>query len=530
MWSLRDYAFLERGRGAADRESRASGVRPASTCTTGSSRSPSAIYQIRGFDISNMTLIEGDRGADRHRSADLDRDGARRPRSLLAASRPAAGHRGHLHPQPHRSLRRRARGDRRGRCPRRARARSSRRCGSWRRSSPRTCSPAPPMVRRAQFQFGAHAAQGTARPGRRRARQGRLARNGHADPAHPRDQPSRSRPTGSTASRSCSSWRPRPRRRPRCTCSIPALRALNLAENATHNLHNIYPIRGAQVRDANAWAKYLERGARSVRAATPTSPSRSTTGRCGARARARLPEPAARSLQVPARPDRAAHEPRLQARSRSPSALALPRSLAAHLARARLLRHAQPQRQARSTSATSAGTTPTRPTSTRCRRSSAGGSTSSTWAAPTPCVARAREDFARGEYRFVAEAMSHVVFADPGQRRGARLGADALEQLGYAAESATWRNAYLLGARELRQGVPAAAARAPVEPRHGPGHEPRPVLRLPRRAPERRQGRGPASGHQLGVHRRRPRATCSIWRTAPSRIWPTVSARTPMRP
>jgi alkyl sulfatase BDS1-like metallo-beta-lactamase superfamily hydrolase len=37
----------------------------------------------------------------------------------------------------------------------------------------------------------------------------------------------------------------------------PALRALNLAENATHNLHNTYPIRGAQVRDANAWARYL---------------------------------------------------------------------------------------------------------------------------------------------------------------------------------------------------------------------------------------------------------------------------------
>ena len=35
------------------------------------------------------------------------------------------------------------------------------------------------------------------------------------------------------------------------------LKALNLAENATHNLHNVYPIRGAQVRDALAWAKYL---------------------------------------------------------------------------------------------------------------------------------------------------------------------------------------------------------------------------------------------------------------------------------
>ena len=77
-------------------------------------------------------------------------------------------------------------------------------------------------------------------------------------------------------------------------------------------------------------------------------------------------------------------------------------------------------------------------------------------------IARAREDFARGEYRFVAEAMSHVVFADPANAEARQLGADALEQLGYAAESATWRNAYLLGALELRQGAAASAARAPV--------------------------------------------------------------------
>lgn len=79
-------------------------------------------------------------------------------------------------------------------------------------------------------------------------------------------------------------------------------------------------------------------------------------------------------------------------------------------------------------------------------------------------LARAREDFARGEYRFVAEATSHVVFADPGNAEARRLGAAALEQMGYAAESATWRNAYLLGALELRQGQPDTAARAPVSP------------------------------------------------------------------
>ena len=79
-------------------------------------------------------------------------------------------------------------------------------------------------------------------------------------------------------------------------------------------------------------------------------------------------------------------------------------------------------------------------------------------------LARAREDFARGEYRFVAEAMSHLVFADPANAEARALGADALEQLGYQAESATWRNAYLLGALELRQGRPSPAARAPVSP------------------------------------------------------------------
>jgi len=39
---------------------------------------------------------------------------------------------------------------------------------------------------------------------------------------------------------------------------FPELRALNLAENATHTLHNVYPIRGAQVRDTRAWDRYLD--------------------------------------------------------------------------------------------------------------------------------------------------------------------------------------------------------------------------------------------------------------------------------
>lgn len=65
----------------------------------------------------------------------------------------------------------------------------------------------------------------------------------------------------------------------------------------------------------------------------------------------------------------------------------------------------------------------------------------------------ARESFATGDYRWVAEVVNHVVFADPGNEAARELQADALEQLGYGAENATWRNFYLAGAEELREGA-----------------------------------------------------------------------------
>jgi alkyl sulfatase BDS1-like metallo-beta-lactamase superfamily hydrolase len=61
-------------------------------------------------------------------------------------------------------------------------------------------------------------------------------------------------------------------------------------------------------------------------------------------------------------------------------------------------------------------------------------------------IRRAREDFHKGEYRFVAEIANKLVFADPTNQEARDLAADAYEQLGYLAESATWRSAYLYGA------------------------------------------------------------------------------------
>ncbi len=72
---------------------------------------------------------------------------------------------------------------------------------------------------------------------------------------------------------------------------------------------------------------------------------------------------------------------------------------------------------------------------------------------------KARRDFERGNHRWVAE-VTNLVFADPANEAARTLCAAPLEALGFASQSATWRNAYLLAARELRTGVPAAKRRS----------------------------------------------------------------------
>lgn len=74
---------------------------------------------------------------------------------------------------------------------------------------------------------------------------------------------------------------------------------------------------------------------------------------------------------------------------------------------------------------------------------------------------KAKKDFDEGNYQWAAEAANHVVSANPDNKDARFLCADALEQMGYVAESSIWRNAYLTGAWELRNGVP------PVEKKTG---------------------------------------------------------------
>ncbi|WP_420750473.1 alkyl/aryl-sulfatase [Rhodococcus sp. O3] len=67
-------------------------------------------------------------------------------------------------------------------------------------------------------------------------------------------------------------------------------------------------------------------------------------------------------------------------------------------------------------------------------------------------LAKVREYADEGDLRFAAELGSHAVFADPTNTEARELLADVLERLGYGSENATWRNCFLVGAHELRHG------------------------------------------------------------------------------
>ncbi|MBJ7244120.1 MAG: MBL fold metallo-hydrolase [Solirubrobacteraceae bacterium] len=72
----------------------------------------------------------------------------------------------------------------------------------------------------------------------------------------------------------------------------------------------------------------------------------------------------------------------------------------------------------------------------------------------------AAQALAEGDERWAATLAGHVVFAEPENAAARELQAAAFEQLGYQTENATWRNAYLTGASELRDGVSSESLRA----------------------------------------------------------------------
>jgi alkyl sulfatase BDS1-like metallo-beta-lactamase superfamily hydrolase len=232
---------------------------------------------------------------------------------------------------------------------------------------------------------------------------------------------------------------------------FPDHRALCIAENATHNLHNIITPRGAPVRDARAWSRYLAEA----------------IDLFGERADALF----------------AGHQWPRWGRERIVELLAQQRDLYGYL-------HDQTLRLLNkgyvgSEIAELLELPPGLAREWHCREYYGtvshnvkgiyqrymgwfDGNPAHLWPHPPEQAAKryvraiggadavleeGRRAFAEGDFRWVAELMSHAVFADASDWAARELEAQALEQLAYGAENSTWRNFFLVGAHELREDV-----------------------------------------------------------------------------
>ncbi|HFH3479331.1 MBL fold metallo-hydrolase [Pseudomonas putida] len=239
---------------------------------------------------------------------------------------------------------------------------------------------------------------------------------------------------------------------------FPAARVLNTAEVTSHQLHNIYTLRGAEVRDASLWSRYIDEvlekyGPRTdILMAQHHWPVWNQDDARHFLAVQRdlykfIHDQSVRLMNQGYRPDEIAEQ------------LTLPASLAKEwIARDYYgtLRHnarAIYQKYLGWYDANPANLNPL-PTQEAARKAMEymGGI--------EQVISRARQDFDRGEYRWVASVMSQAVFAEPDNQTARQLNAAALEQLGYQAESGPWRNVYLSGAMELRNGTAQQSAGA----------------------------------------------------------------------
>jgi alkyl sulfatase BDS1-like metallo-beta-lactamase superfamily hydrolase len=237
---------------------------------------------------------------------------------------------------------------------------------------------------------------------------------------------------------------------------FPKQRAMCMAENCTHTLHNLYTLRGAQVRDARIWAHYIDETIELFGSKTDVifaSHHWPTWGR----------EKCLRFLERQRDMYKFIHDETLRLANHGYTMLEIAEmlQLPPGLAGAWYNRgyygsvshnvKAVYQRYLGWFDGNPANLHPLPPEESGRRYVEFMGGAKS-------LLAQARKAFERGEYRWVAQVVNHLVFADPDNKEARELQADALEQLGYVAESGPWRNFYLTGAMELRQGVKAIPA------------------------------------------------------------------------
>jgi alkyl sulfatase BDS1-like metallo-beta-lactamase superfamily hydrolase len=233
---------------------------------------------------------------------------------------------------------------------------------------------------------------------------------------------------------------------------FPQWRLLDMAEDVTHNMHNLYTIRGAEVRDGALWSHYINVALDTFGANTDVLIAQH---HWPVRGQARVADLLKKqrdlykfindqSLRLLNQGFTAAE---IAETLRLPASLEREWSARGYYGTLSHNAKAVYQKYLGWYDANPANLNPLPPVEhARKTLEYMGGADA--------VVARAREDFKQGNYRWVASAMNQVVFADPGNRAARELGADALEQLGYQAEAGTWRGAYLVGAMELRNGTP----------------------------------------------------------------------------
>jgi alkyl sulfatase BDS1-like metallo-beta-lactamase superfamily hydrolase len=232
---------------------------------------------------------------------------------------------------------------------------------------------------------------------------------------------------------------------------FPKYRALCMAENCTHNMHNLYTLRGAQVRDPKAWAHYINEaidifnGRYDVIFASHHWPTWTA-------------ESGVEFLKKQRDMYKYLHDETLRFANQGFTILEIPEliELPADLFNAWYNRgyygsinhnvKAIYQRYLGFFDGNPATLHPLPP-------EAAGKKYVEFMGGAENLLAQARQSFDKGEYRWVAQVVNHLVFADPDNTAALDLQADALEQLGYQAESGPWRNFYLSAAKELRDGV-----------------------------------------------------------------------------
>jgi linear primary-alkylsulfatase len=231
---------------------------------------------------------------------------------------------------------------------------------------------------------------------------------------------------------------------------FPDQRLLCMAENCTHTLHNLYPIRGAKIRDAIAWSKYIQEALIMWGDRTDTMFASHHWPRFGG-------DDVREFLALQRDVYRWMHDQTLRLANQGytpdeiSDQLEMPGSFASQS-------HVQGyygtvSHNVRSVYARYLGWYDGNPSHLHpLAPTQAGERYVEMMGGAGNVITKAREYFEQGDYRWVAQVLDHVVFSDPENQEARQLSADAMEQLGYQTESSTWRNAYLSGASELRHG------------------------------------------------------------------------------